>query len=111
MRLTPTEMDRLLLFLAAELARRRRSRGLRLNHPEALALICDEMHEAARGGASYDEVAAAGAGVLTEADVMEGVAGLLDTIRVECLFGDGMRIVAVEQPIRAVADADRGDSA
>ena len=103
MRLTPTETDRLLVFLAAELARRRRARGLRLNHPEALALIVDTMHEAAREGASYEEVAAAGSSVLTDAEVMDGVADLLGTVRVECLFADGMRLVAVEQPIRATA--------
>ena len=100
MRLTPTEIDRLLLFNAAELARRRRARGWRLNHPEALALICDEMHEAARGGAGYDEVVAVGSGLLTEDEVLDGVADLLGTIRLECLFGDGSRLVAVERPIR-----------
>lgn len=100
MHLTPTELDRLLVFTAAELARRRRARGWRLNHPEALALICDEMHEAARGGASYDEVARRGASVLTEADVLDGVAALIGTVKLECLFGDGMRVLHVEQPIR-----------
>ena len=99
MRLTPTEMDRLTIFAAAELARRRRARGWRLNHPEALALICDEMHEAARGGASYDEVVAMAATVLTEDEVIEGVAHLLPIVRIECLFGDGSRIVSVERPI------------
>ncbi len=100
MRLTPTEMDRLTIFSAAELARKRRARGLRLNHPEALALICDEMHEAARGGASYEEVVAVGSEVLGADEVIEGVAELLGTIRIECLFGDGARVVAVERPIR-----------
>ena len=100
MRLTPTEIDRLTLFTAAELARRRRGRGWRLNHPEALALICDEMHEAARGGASYDDVVAVGSGLLREDEVLDGVAELLGTIRIECLFGDGSRVVAVERPIR-----------
>ncbi len=107
MRLTPTEIDRLLVFLAAELARRRRARGLRLNHPEALAIIADTMHEAARAGAGYDEVAAAGAAALTEDDVLEGVPELLGTVRVECLFSDGMRIVAVERPIRPRAGTER----
>lgn len=104
MRLTPTEIDRLTLFTAAELARKRRAKGWRLNHPEALALICDELHEAARGGASYDEVVALGARVLTEDDVLDGVANLLGTIRLECLFGDGSRVVAVERPIRPIRD-------
>jgi len=99
MRLTPTELDRLTIFTAAELARRRRAKGWRLTYPEALALICDEMHEAARGGASYDEVAAAARGVLTEDDVMEGVVDLVGTVKLECLFGDGTRVLNVERPI------------
>jgi urease subunit gamma/beta len=99
MRLTPTELDRLTIFTAAELARRRRAKGWRLNHPEALALICDEMHEAARGGASYEEVVAVARGVLTEADVLEGVADLVGTVKLECLFGDGTRVLHVERPI------------
>ena len=99
MRLTPTERDRLTIFTAAELARRRRSKGWKLTHPEALALICDEMHEAARGGASYEEVAHVGASTLTEEDVLEGVAALVGTIKIECLFGDGMRVLHVERPI------------
>ncbi len=100
MRLTPTEMDRLLVFTAAELARRRRAKGWRLNHPEALALIADEMHEATRGGASYEEVLAVGSSVLTEDDVLDGVAELIGAVRIECLFGDGMRVLHVERPIR-----------
>jgi urease gamma subunit len=100
MRLTPLEMDRLTIFTAAELARRRRAKGLRLNHPEALALLCDEMHEAARAGASYEEVVAVATTTLTEEDVMEGVADLLSLVRVECMFGDGMRFLNVERPIR-----------
>jgi urease subunit gamma/beta len=101
MRLTPLELDRLTIFTAAELARRRRDRGLRLNHPEALALLCDEMHEAARGGASYDEVVAVACTMLSEDDVIEGVADLLSLVRVECMFGDGMRFLNVERPIRS----------
>lgn len=99
MRLTPTEIDRLTLFSAAELARRRRARGLRLNHPEALALICDEMHEAAREGKGYDEVAAVARSVLAADDVLDGVPELLGTIRLECLFDDGARVLFIEQPI------------
>jgi urease gamma subunit len=100
MRLTPVELDRLTIFTAAELARRRRAKGWRLTHPEALALICDEMHEAARGGASYEEVAAVGAATLTEDDVLDGVPELIGTVKIECLFGDGMRVLHVERPIR-----------
>jgi urease subunit gamma/beta len=108
MRLTPTEMDRLTIFTAAELARRRRAKGWKLTHPEALAIICDEMHEAARGGASYDEVMRIAASVLTIDDVLDGVPALIASIKIECLFGDGMRVLHVEQPIRprAAAAAD-----
>jgi urease subunit gamma/beta len=104
MRLMPTELDRLTLFTAAELARKRRAKGWRLNHPEALALICDEMHEAARGGASYEEVLAVGASVLTEDEVLDGVPELLGTVKLECLFGDGMRVLDVERPIRPAGE-------
>jgi urease gamma subunit len=100
MRLMPTEIDRLTIFTAAELARRRRAKGWKLTHPEALALICDEMHEAARGGASYEDVERVGQSVLTVDDVLEGVPELVGTVRIECLFGDGTRVLHVEQPIR-----------
>jgi urease subunit gamma/beta len=96
MHLTPTEMDRLTIFTAAELARRRRAKGWKLTHPEALAIICDEMHEAARGGAVYDEVMRVGQSVLTVDDVLDGVADLVGTVKIECLFGDGTRILHVE---------------
>jgi urease subunit gamma/beta len=99
MRLTPTEIDRLTIFTAAELARRRRGKGWKLTHPEALALICDEMHEAARGGASYAEVIQVGQTTLREDDVLPGVAELIGTIKIECLFGDGMRVLHVEHPL------------
>ena len=99
MHLTQTEMDRLTIFTAAELARRRRAKGWRLTHPEALALICDEMHEAARGGATYAEVERVGQTTLTEDDVLDGVAALVGTVKIECLFSDGMRVLHVERPI------------
>lgn len=99
MRLTPTELDRLTIFTAAELARRRRAKGWKLTHPEAVAILCDEMHEAARGGATYEEVVNVGRSTLTEDDVLEGVAELVGTIKLECLFGDGMRVLHVERPI------------
>ena len=76
-------------------------KGWPLTYPEALALICDEMHEAARGGASYDEVVVTARGVLTEDDVLEGVADLVGTVKLECLFGDGTRVLHVERPDRA----------
>jgi urease subunit gamma/beta len=99
-RLTPTEADRLTVFVAAELARRRRARGLRLNHPEAVALVIDAMHEAARDGASYEEVMVVGASVLTADEVLDGVPELVGTLRVECLFDDGMRVLYLERPVR-----------
>lgn len=99
MRLTPREVDRLLLFQAAELARRRRGRGLRLNQAEAVALIADEVCEAARDGLGYAEVSARGYTVLEPADVLEGVAGLVPRIEVEALFGDGMRLIVLRDPI------------
>jgi urease subunit gamma/beta len=105
MHLTPTEMDRLTIFTAAELARRRRAKGWKLAHPEALAIICDEMHEAARGGGSYDAVVEAGRSALTTDDVMDGVPELIGTVKIECLFGDGMRVLHVEQPIRSASEA------
>lgn len=101
MHLTQTEMDRLTIFTAAELARRRRAKGLKLAHPEALAIICDDMHEAAREGASYEQVIEAARGALTLDDVMDGVPELIGTVKIECLFGDGMRVLHVEQPIGA----------
>jgi urease gamma subunit len=108
MRLTPVEIDRLTIFTAAELARRRRARGWRLTHPEALAIICDEMHEAARGGASYEAVVAVARGVLTEDDVLDGVPALIGTVKIECLFGDGMRVLHVEGPIAPSKTAAHG---
>jgi urease subunit gamma/beta len=99
MRLTQTELDRLTMFTAAELARRRHAKGWKLTHPEALAIICDEMHEAARGGASYEEVVRVGQSTLTTADVLDGVAELVGSIKIECLFGDGMRVLHVDKAI------------
>ena len=107
MHLTPTELDRLTIFMAAELARRRRARGWKLTHPEALAIICDEMHEAARGGASYEEVARVGGAVLTTDDVLPGVADLVGTVKIECLYGDGMRLLQVDQAIVAPGERER----
>src|SRR3984893_5966049 len=99
MHLTPTEMDRLTIFTAAELARRGSAKGWKITHPEALAIICDEMHEAARGGATYDEVMRVGQSVLTADDVLDGVAGLVGTGKMEGPFGAGVRILHVEGAI------------
>lgn len=99
MRLTPTEQDRLLLFTAAELARTRRARGLRLNVPEATALIADAVCEAARDGARLAEAVAAGRSVLGPDDVLPGVADVLVEIQVEAVFEDGTRLAVVSDPI------------
>jgi urease subunit gamma/beta len=99
MRLTPTEMDRLTIFTAAELARRRRAKGWKLTHPEALAIICDDMHEAARGGASYEAVMGVARSAVAASEVLDGVPGLIGSVKIECLFGDGMRVLYVERPI------------
>lgn len=100
MQLTPKEQDRLTIFTLAELARRRRARGIKLNYPEAVALICDEVMEEARAGKDYDEVIAHGMQVLTEADVMEGVPELASKIYIEPTFEDGTKLVVLHHPIR-----------
>jgi urease subunit gamma len=100
MHLTPREKDKLLVFMAAELARRRRARGLKLNHPEAVALISEFVVEGARDGRSVAELMRDGAGVLGRADVMEGVPEMIPEIQVEATFPDGTKLVTVHQPIR-----------
>lgn len=109
MRLLPREEDRLLLFLAAELARRRRGRGLALSQAEATALIADEVCEAARDGAAYAEVEARGYAVLGLADVQDGVAELVPRIEVEALFGDGMRLIVLHDPVGSDGPPEPGD--
>jgi urease subunit gamma/beta len=99
MRLTPWEEERLLIFSAAELARRRRDRGLLLNQPETVALICDAMLETARDGGSYEQVEAAGRAAVAATDVMPGVRELVDQVRLEVLIGDGTRLVVLLDPI------------
>jgi urease subunit gamma/beta len=99
MRLTAWEEERLLIFTAAELARRHRERGLRLNAPEAVALMCDAMLEAARAGAGYAEVEAAGYGAVRTDEVLPGVAALVGDVRLEVLMGDGTRLVVLREPL------------
>lgn len=99
MRLTPHEQERLLLSYAAELARRRRARGLRLNHPEAIAVIADHILEGARDGRTVAELMAFGREVLGRDDVMEGVPEMLAEVQVEATFPDGTKLVTVHQPI------------
>ncbi len=98
MYLTPTEEDRLRVFAAAELARRALRRGLRLNAPEAVALACDEMHWAARGGASLDEVAEAGRSAVPADRVMDGVAEIVPELRLEVLLDEGSRVIVLDHP-------------
>jgi urease subunit gamma/beta len=109
MRLTPTDRDRLLIFTAAELARARRARGLKLNVPEATALIADTVCEAARDGRRLMEAAALGASVLTAADVLPGVADIVREVKVEAMFDDGTRMVVVRNPFGD--EAGMGDEA
>lgn len=100
MLLTPTELERLVIFTAAELARRRRERGLKLNHPEAVALISDEILERAREGKSVAELIAHGSTILTTDDVMQGIAEMMPMLQVEATFPDGTKLVTVHEPIR-----------
>jgi urease subunit gamma/beta len=100
MLLTPTEMERLVIFTAAELARKRRGRGVKLNHPEAVALIADEILEGARDGRSVADLISFGATLLTTDDVMTGVKDLMPMIQVEATFPDGTKLVTVHDPIR-----------
>lgn len=99
MRLTSWEEERLLIFGAAELARRHRSAGLLLNAPEAIALICDAMLEAARAGASYAEVQAVGLAAVRPDQVMPGIRELVDDVRIEVLLEDGARLVVLVDPL------------
>ncbi|MEU0498945.1 urease subunit gamma [Mycobacterium sp. NPDC006124] len=99
MRLSPHEQDRLLISYAAELARRRQARGLRLNHPEAVALITDHILEGARDGRTVAELMNSGREVLSRADVMEGVPEMLDDVQAEATFPDGTKLVTVHHPI------------
>jgi urease subunit gamma/beta len=100
MLLTPTEMERLTIFTAAELARKRKDRGLKLNHPEAVALIADEILEGARDGRSVADLISYGSTILTTDDVMPGIAELMPMIQVEGTFPDGTKLVTVHEPIR-----------
>jgi len=100
MHLTPREQDKLLIFTAGELARRRRARGLRLNYPEAMALITSEVLEGIRDGRSVSDLMAFGMTVLTRDDVMEGVPEMIEEIQVEGTFPDGTKFVTIDRPIR-----------
>jgi urease subunit gamma/beta len=110
MNLSPAERDRLLLFTTAELARARRRRGLRLNVPEATALVADTVCEAARDGRRLAEAVEAGRSVLGVADVLPGVVRAVPEVRVEAVFDDGTRLAVVRDPFRAAAAAPVSDT-
>ncbi|MFL5244776.1 MAG: urease subunit gamma [Gemmataceae bacterium] len=99
MHLTPQERDKLLIFVAAQLAETRKARGLKLNYPEAVALITSRLLEGARDGKSVAELMSAGREVLTRNDVMEGVPEMIAEVQVEATFPDGTKLVTVHQPI------------
>jgi urease subunit gamma len=99
MRLTPSDQDKLLLHVAGLVARERRARGLRLNYPEAVALLSCWVLEAARDGRSVEDLMAAGRDVLARADVMDGVAEMLDEVQIEATFPDGRKLVTLHAPI------------
>ena len=100
MNLTPREKDKLLIAMAAIVARRRLERGVKLNHPEAVALISDFIVEGARDGKSVADLMQAGAHVLTRAQVMDGIPEMIPEIQVEATFPDGTKLVTVHEPIR-----------
>jgi urease subunit gamma len=100
MHLTQREQEKLLVFVAAELARKRQARGLKLNYPEAVAIITADILEAARDGQTVAEIMSAGAQILTRDDVMDGVADMVHEVQVEATFPDGTKLVTVHDPIR-----------
>ena len=100
MHLTPRETEKLLLYLAGELAQKRKARGLKLNYPEAIALISSQLQEAARDGKSVAELMSFGATILSREDVMTGIPEMIDEIQIEATFPDGTKLVTVHNPIR-----------
>ncbi len=99
MMLTPRELEKMTIFVAAELSRRRKSRGLKLNHPEAVSILADHILEGARDGRTVPELMSSGKNVLSKDDVLPGVADLIHSIQVEATFEDGTKLVTVHDPI------------
>jgi urease subunit gamma len=97
--LTPREQEKLMIFVASELARKRQSRGLKLNYPEAMAVLSAEILEAARDGKSVAEIMSYGATILKRRDVMDGVAEMIHEVQIEATFPDGTKLVTVHDPI------------
>ena len=100
MHLTPREQEKLMIFVAAELARKRQARGLKLNYPEAVAIISSEILEAARDGKSVAEIMVQGAKILRRDDLMDGIPEMLHEVQVEATFPDGTKLVTVHDPVR-----------
>jgi urease subunit gamma len=100
MHLTPREQEKLMIFVAAEVARKRQARGLKLNHPEAIAIISAEILEAARDGKPVAEIMTFGATILKREDVMDGVSEMIHDVQVEATFPDGTKLVTIHDPIR-----------
>ena len=100
MHLTPREQEKLMLFVAAELARKRQARGVRLNYPEAVAILSAEILEAARDGRTVSEIMVLGTKILRREDLMDGVPDMLHEVQVEATFPDGTKLVTVHDPVR-----------
>jgi len=100
MHLTPREFDKLLIYMVAEVALRRKERGLKLNHPEAVAVISAAALDGARAGKTLEEVMTLASKVLTRADVMEGVAEMIPRVQLEAVFDDGSRLITVHSPVQ-----------
>ncbi|WP_329259657.1 urease subunit gamma [Actinoallomurus sp. NBC_01490] len=107
MHLTPHEQERLMIYMAAEVAEKRRARGLRLNYPEAMALLTAHVLEGARDGKTVRELMTSGCGVLTREEVMDGVPDMIETVQVEATFPDGTKLVTISGPIPNEGDAGR----
>jgi urease subunit gamma/beta len=110
MQLSPHEQDRLLVHVAADVAAKRRARGLRLNHPETIAILTSWVYEAARDGRTVVDLMDAGCRVLTSDDVMDGIAELVDEVQIEATFPDGTKLVTLHHPIRAASGSSAGST-